>query len=60
MGLLDEILKQATAGSQPAGNARPTSGLGSVAEMLMKNPQILVAALALLNPKDRSVGGGGA
>ena len=59
MGLLDEILKQATAGSAPAREPQQQSGVGSITEMLMKNPQILVAALALLNPKDRSVGGGG-
>jgi len=59
MGLLDEILKQATAGAQPQRAPQQGGGLGSVAEMLMKNPQIIAAALAMLNPKDNSVGGGG-
>jgi uncharacterized protein YidB (DUF937 family) len=58
MGLLDEILKQAGG----AGAGQPGAGagaLGSIAEMVMKNPQIVSAAIAMLNPKDTSVGGGG-
>ena len=59
MGLLDDILKQVGG----AGAAQPGAGgagaLGSLAEMVMKNPQIIAAALAMLNPKDTSVGGGG-
>jgi len=54
MGLLDAILKQATAGG--GGQA---AGLGAIADLVMKNPQILSAALSMLNPKDTSVGGGG-
>jgi len=54
MGLLDGILKQL--GGAQGGQA---GGLGSLAEMIMKNPQILSAAIAMLNPKDPSVGGGG-
>jgi len=53
MGLLDEILKQA-GGSQAGGTA-----LGSIASMLARNPQIVSAALSMLNPKDASVGGAG-
>ncbi len=54
MGLLDDILKQA--GGAGAGQA---GGLGAIAEMVMKNPQIISAAISMLNPKDTSVGGGG-
>jgi uncharacterized protein YidB (DUF937 family) len=53
MGLLDAVLKQAGGGTGQAG------GLGAIAEMAMKNPQIIAAALSMLNPKDTSVGGGG-
>jgi uncharacterized protein YidB (DUF937 family) len=53
LGLLDDVLKQAGGGGGQAG------GLGAIAEMAMKNPQIIAAALSLLNPKDTSVGGGG-
>ena len=56
MGLLDDILKQAAGAG--AGQAGP-SALGSIAQMVMKNPQVLAAALSMLNPKDTSVGGGG-
>ncbi len=54
MGLLDDILKQTTrdGGGQAA-------GLGAIADLVMKNPQIIAAAIAMLNPKDASVGGGG-
>lgn len=57
MGLLDAILKQA--GSADLGGARGSSAMGGIAELVMKNPQIIAAALAMLNPKDTSVGGGG-
>ena len=59
MGLLDEILKQA--GGAPvgaAGGSGQAGALGSIAELVMKNPQIVSAALSMLNPKDGSVGGG--
>jgi uncharacterized protein YidB (DUF937 family) len=56
MGLLDEILKQAGGGGGGTGQG---SGLGAIAELVMKNPQIVTAALAMLNPKDNSVGGPG-
>jgi uncharacterized protein YidB (DUF937 family) len=61
MGLLDEILKQAGSAALGggAGRASQGSGLGSVADLVMKNPQIIAAALSMLNPKDNSVGGGG-
>jgi uncharacterized protein YidB (DUF937 family) len=55
MGLLDAILKQ-QAGGPAAGQA---GGLGAIADLLMRNPQIIAAALSMLNPKDKSVGGGG-
>ena len=54
MGLLDQILKQAA-----AGGGNQASGLGAIADLVMKNPQIVAAALSMLNPKDASVGGGG-
>ena len=54
MGLLDEILKQAG-----GAGARQSGGLGAIAEIVMKNPQIVAAAISMLNPKDASVGGGG-
>ncbi len=57
MGLLDAILKQA--GSADLGGARGSSAMGGIADLVMKNPQIIAAALAMLNPKDTSVGGGG-
>ncbi|HVO12297.1 MAG TPA: YidB family protein [Vicinamibacteria bacterium] len=46
MGLLDSLLGKGGA-------------LGSVAQMVANNPQVLTAAVALLNPKDPSVGGTG-
>jgi len=52
MGLLD-ILKQLGGGGGQAGS------LGALAEMIAKNPQIVSAAISMLNPKDTSVGGGG-
>ena len=52
MGLLD-ILKQLGGGGGQAG------GLGALAEMIAKNPQIVSAAISMLNPKDTSVGGSG-
>jgi len=61
VGLLDEILKQA-GGAGGTGRSQAGAGagaLGSIAEMVMKNPQIIAAALSMLNPKDTSVGGGG-
>ncbi len=54
MGLLD-VLKQ-FGGGQQAGQA---GGLGSLAEIIMKNPQIVSAAISMLNPKDKSVAGVG-
>ena len=54
MGLLDGILKQL--GGARGGQA---GGLGSLAEIIMKNPQLVSAAISMLNPKDTSVGGGG-
>jgi uncharacterized protein YidB (DUF937 family) len=54
MGLLDEILKQAGGASGGQGG-----GLAAIAELVKKNPQIIAAALAMLNPKDTTVGGGG-
>ncbi len=60
MGLLDEILKQATGGAQPAPSRQAApSNMGAIADLLIQNPQILAAAIAMLNPRDRSVGGGG-
>jgi len=59
MGLLDDILKQAAGGGQAGVGGTQAGGLGAIAELVMKNPQILSAALAMLNPKDPSVGGGG-
>ena len=60
MGLLDEILKQAGGGpGQASGIGGQAGGLGAIADLVMKNPQIVSAALSMLNPKDPSVGGGG-
>jgi uncharacterized protein YidB (DUF937 family) len=61
MGLLDAILKQATAGGMGAAGGAGASGsaLGSIAELVMRNPQVISAAIALLNPKDPTVGGSG-
>jgi uncharacterized protein YidB (DUF937 family) len=47
MGLLDDLL------------GRGGGGLGSLAQLVAKNPQVLQAAIALLNSKDPSVGGTG-
>jgi uncharacterized protein YidB (DUF937 family) len=57
LGLLDEILKQA--GGTSGAGVPQGSGLGAIADLVMKNPQIISAALSMLNPKDASVGGGG-
>jgi uncharacterized protein YidB (DUF937 family) len=57
MGLLDATLKQA--GSGTLGSGSGSSAMGGIAELVMKNPQIIAAALSMLNPKDSSVGGGG-
>ena len=59
MGLLDDILKQVGGAGAAQAGAGGAGALGSLAEMVMKNPQIVSAALAMLNPKDPSVGGGG-
>jgi len=62
MGLLDEILKQA-GGSMGAplagGMGAQASAMGSIADLVMRNPQVISAAIAMLNPKDPTVGGGG-
>lgn len=44
MGLMDDLLKQ-------------SGGLGALASLAAKNPQLIAAGLALLNSKDSSVGG---
>ncbi len=44
MGFMDDILKQ-------------SGGLGAVAGLVAKNPQLLSAAASLLSTKDASVGG---
>jgi uncharacterized protein YidB (DUF937 family) len=54
MGFLDNILTQLGKG----GGGQP-GALGSLAELVMKNPQIISAAISMLNPKDASVGGSG-
>jgi uncharacterized protein YidB (DUF937 family) len=56
MGLLDNILGAAGA-VQPAGAGG--NPLGGLAELAMKNPQILAAITSLLSGKDGSVGGAG-
>jgi uncharacterized protein YidB (DUF937 family) len=58
MGLLDAILKQAGSAAL-GGGGRGSSGMGEIADLVMKNPQIIAAALSMLNPKDTSVGGRG-
>jgi uncharacterized protein YidB (DUF937 family) len=57
VGLLDDILKQA--GGASGGGVPQGSGLGAIADLVMKNPQIISAAIAMLNPKDSSVGSNG-
>ena len=62
MGLLDAILNQAPAGGMgaPAGQRGSQAGrLGTIADLVLKNPQLIAAAIAMLNPKDPSVGGSG-
>lgn len=44
MGLLDELLKQA-------------GGIGGIADLVAKNPQIVAAAVSMLSTRDSSVGG---
>jgi len=51
MGLLDQLLNQAT-GGQP--NA---SGLGGLVSMVTSNPQIVSALAGLLSTRDPSIGG---
>ena len=58
MGLLDAILKQAGTAAL-GGGTRNAGASGGIADLVMKNPQIIAAALSMLNPKDTSVGGGG-
>ncbi len=53
MGLLDVLKQLGGGGGGQAG------GLGAHAEMIAKNPQIVSAAISMLNPKDTSVGGSG-
>jgi uncharacterized protein YidB (DUF937 family) len=62
MGLLDEILKQAggsMGAPQAAGSGAQASAMGSIADLVMRNPQVISAAIAMLNPKDPTVGGSG-
>jgi len=59
MGILDEILKQAGGASAAQAGAGPGGGLGTIVDLVMKNPQIVAAVLSMLNPKDPSVGGSG-
>jgi uncharacterized protein YidB (DUF937 family) len=60
MGLLDEILKQAAGGGQAGGaGGGQGSALGSIAELVMKNPQIMSAAISMLSSHPGSVGGSG-
>jgi len=59
MGILDEILKQAGGTSAGAAATPQGGGLGAIVDLVMKNPQIVSAALSMLNPRDHSVGGGG-
>jgi uncharacterized protein YidB (DUF937 family) len=54
MGLLDGILKQV--GGAGTGQA---SGLGAIADLVARNPQIVAAALSMLSTRDTSVGGSG-
>ena len=53
MGFLDVLMKQAVGGQGDA------SGLGGLASMVSKNPQILSALAGLLSTRDTSVGGSG-
>jgi len=53
MGLLDVLKQLGGGGGGQAG------GLGALAQMIAQNPQIVSAAISMLNPKDASVGGSG-
>ncbi len=53
MGFLDGLLKKAMGGPGDAG------GLGGLASMVSKNPQILTALAGLLSTRDASIGGSG-
>ena len=53
MGILDGILKQVM-GGQGAG-----SGVGGLASMVSKKPQIVAALAGLLSTRDTSIGGSG-
>ena len=61
MGLLDAILKQAGSMGAPQtrGTGAQAGGLGSIADLVLKNPQVIASVIAMLNPKDPSVGGSG-
>ena len=58
MGFLDSLLKGALGGGQGDPNAG-AGGLGDLASMVSKNPQILAAVASLLSTRDGSVGGNG-
>ncbi len=53
MGFLDGLLKQAIGGQSNA------SGLGGIASLVSKNPQVLTALAGLLSSRDASIGGSG-
>jgi uncharacterized protein YidB (DUF937 family) len=55
MGVLDEIL--GGLGGQAAPGPGGQGGLGGIADLIARNPQIIAAALSLLNHRDGSVGG---
>ena len=61
MGLLDAILSQAAGAAMGAPGGRASGGqaggLGSIADLVLKNPQVISSVIAMLNPKDPSVGG---
>ena len=56
MGFLDGLLKQAMGGQANSGQA---GGLGDLAGLVSKNPQILSALTSLLSTQDSTVGGSG-
>jgi uncharacterized protein YidB (DUF937 family) len=53
MGLLDDLMNQATGGQTNAG------GLGGLLSMVTSNPQVVSALAGLLSTRDTSVGGVG-
>jgi uncharacterized protein YidB (DUF937 family) len=62
MGFIEGLLKQAMGGQTATGSQDTTAsagGLGGLASLVSKNPQILAAIAGLLSSRDSSIGGSG-